>query len=369
MKSIHRFVHAITITILMLCFGLCADVFAKSKDLILVIDTSLSMAGHNGKNIMPLVRQSLPKFIDQLNVNDSLTLVTFDTYAKIYPTVAIKHKSNKDILNTYISMLEATGKWTYTMKMINAVFDKARQLQTENPDNEQVIIIITDAIDDPPPAARGHRYDIKTIAQQYSGSEWFVFFVNLGQVKEDAHLAKVQKEVKESVSQYTKVIDAGDSIEKVITQDLKQNIDEMVKVKAIDTRPFYMHPLFIIFTAIVLLIILFLILKRLAELKVKGALDYWNNELLEPMTEKVNLTAKNARTITVGKDRRNNICIRDLNVRHSVQFKAVRVDSAVRCCIIAPENTVEFINRDAGEILNDGDIFKIGNYTFRYFVA
>ena len=366
MKAKYTLFHLIIV--FALCIGLCnAGAFAKSKDLLLVIDTSLSMAGYGGKNIMPLVKQSLPKFIDQLDDNDSLTLITFDTEVKIYPTVYIKHKSNKDILNKYISMVEAGGKWTYTMAMMTAVFDKAKKLQAEDPDREQVIIIITDAIDDPPPYAREHRYDVKKIAKQYSGNEWFIFFVNLGQMQKDSHIAKVQKEVKESISQYTKVIDAREGVDKIITQDLKKDIDTMAKVKEINTRPFYMHPLFIIILAIALLIVLLLLLRRVAQLKVKGALEYWNNELLEPTIEKVNLTAKNSRTISIGKDSHNLIRIHDFSFRTPILLKAVWFDKAVKCQLIAPENAVQFVNRDAGDILNDGDIFKIANYTFKYY--
>ena len=356
------------IIVFTICVGLCnTSVFAKSKDLILVIDTSLSMAGYGGKNIMPLVKKSLPQFIDQLDDNDSITLVTFDTEVKMYPTVYIKHKSNKEILNKYISMVEAGGKWTYTMAMITAVFDKAKKLQAENPDREQVIIIITDAIDDPPPHALQHRYDVKKIAKQYSGNEWFIFFVNLGQIQKDSHLAKVQKDIKENISQYTKVIDAKESFDKVITQDLKKDIDAMAKVKEINTRPFYMHPLFVILLAIALLIVLLLLLRRASQLKVKGSLEYWNNELLDPNVEKVNLTAKNSRTITIGKDSHNLIRIHDLALRTPIVLKATNVEGKVKCQLIAPENTVQFVNRDAGDILNDGDMFKIANFTFKYY--
>jgi len=348
--------------------GLCyADGYAKSRDLVLVIDTSLSMAGYGGKNIMPLVKQSLPKFIEQLDENDSFTLITFSTDVTIYPTVYIKHKSNKDILNKYISMVEASGKWTYTMAMINAAFDKAKQLQMEDPDREQVIIIITDAIDDPPPDARKYHYNIKNIARQYSGSEWFVFFVNLGQIQKDSRLAKIQKEVKENISPYTKVIDAQESVDKIIVKDLKKDIDTMAKIKEIHSRPLYMHPLFIIIVAIVLLIILFMVLRRAAQLKVKGALEYWNNELLEPLIEKANLTAKNSRIITIGSDTHNMIRIHDLAIREPLMLKAIRKGKVVKCQLLAPENVVQFVNRDAGDILNDGDIFKVNNYTFKYY--
>lgn len=371
MKAIEKFFHYAVV--LALCIGLYnGGVFAKSKDLLLVIDTSLSMAGYGGagyssKNIMDRVKQSLPKFIDQLDKDDTLTLVTFDTEVKIYPTVNIKHKSNKEILNKYISMIEAGGKWTYTMAMMTVVFEKAKQLHEQDADREQVIIVITDAIDDPPPYAREHRYDVKKIAKQYSGNEWFIFFVNLGQMQKDSHIAKVQKEVKESISQYTKVIDARDGLDKVITQDLKKDIDTMAKVKEINTRPFYMHPLFFIIVAIVLLNVLLLLLRRVAQLKVRGALEYWNNELLEPTIEKVNLTAKNSRTISIGKDSHNFIRIHDFASRTPILLKAIWFDKTVKCQLIAPENAVQFVNRDAGDILNDGDIFKIANYTFKYY--
>jgi len=110
-----------------------------------------------------------------------------------------------------------------------------------------------------------------------------------------------------------------------------------------------------------------MVLRRAAQLKVKGALEYWNNELLEPSIEKANLTAKNSRTITIGSDTHNMIRIHDLAIREPIMLKAVRKDKVVKCQLLAPENVVQFVNRDAGNILNDGDIFKINNYTFKYY--
>ncbi|HQP47371.1 MAG TPA: VWA domain-containing protein, partial [Spirochaetota bacterium] len=97
---------------------------AGGKDMILVLDTSLSMIGKGGggKNIFPKVKDSLGKFISKLEEGDTLTVMTFDTGVTTYPTVKITGDNDKDIVKQYVSLVEAKGQWTHTMKMMKTVF-------------------------------------------------------------------------------------------------------------------------------------------------------------------------------------------------------------------------------------------------------
>ena len=38
----------------------------------------------------------------------------------------------------------------------------------------------------------------------------------------------------------------------------------------------------------------------------------------------------------------------------------------IKMAIVSGGNSMEFINRDVGKFLVDGDIFKVNNYTFKY---
>ena len=125
----------------------------KSKNIVLVLDTSMSMVGQaGGRDILGKVKKSIMEYIDQsVEDGDRVTFVTFDTDARIYPTVLVDDDNDRDILKKYITMTEAAGLWTYTYKMIYKVFQAAEKLEKEEDGRNTEIVIMTDAIDDPPP--------------------------------------------------------------------------------------------------------------------------------------------------------------------------------------------------------------------------
>ena len=81
----------------------------EQKDMILVLDTSLSMIGSGGRNIMAGVKEGLDKFIDQLEVPSSLSRHR----SKLYPIVYIHDKNDKDILK---NMSLGRGERTLTLR-------------------------------------------------------------------------------------------------------------------------------------------------------------------------------------------------------------------------------------------------------------
>jgi len=122
---------AILLLLLVAQFTLATkDTMARqSKDIILVLDTSMSMIGRaGGKDILEKVKRSINDYIDQVGDGDRVTFVTFESDVKIYPTVLVDDDNDRDIIKKYISMTEATGLWTYTHKMIMKVFDEAEKL-------------------------------------------------------------------------------------------------------------------------------------------------------------------------------------------------------------------------------------------------
>ncbi|HPG52628.1 MAG TPA: VWA domain-containing protein, partial [Spirochaetota bacterium] len=132
--------------------GLSDAAARQSKDIILVLDTSLSMVGQAGaQNILDKVKRSIGDYIGQVEEGDRVTFMTFDVDTRIYPTVLINDENDRDILKKYITMTEATGLWTYTYKMIVKVIETADSLEKEKDGRQTEIVIMTDAIDDPPP--------------------------------------------------------------------------------------------------------------------------------------------------------------------------------------------------------------------------
>ena len=76
---------------------------AANKDVILVLDTSLSMVGYQGKNIFESVKGSVDSYLDTLQDGDRVTFVTFDEDVKAYPQVLIDDQNDRDIVKKYIS--------------------------------------------------------------------------------------------------------------------------------------------------------------------------------------------------------------------------------------------------------------------------
>jgi Mg-chelatase subunit ChlD len=69
-----------------------------NKDVILVLDTSLSMVGYQGRNIMDDVKRSVYTYIDSLQDGDRVTFVTFDEDLKVYPQIVIDDQNDRDIV-------------------------------------------------------------------------------------------------------------------------------------------------------------------------------------------------------------------------------------------------------------------------------
>ncbi|MFH0974149.1 MAG: vWA domain-containing protein [Spirochaetota bacterium] len=362
---------------------------SNEKDLILIVDTSLTMAGYGtgSSNILPQVKKSLPQFIEQLDSDDSITLITFDTDIKIYPTIYIDDKKNKDSLIEYIKNIKATGAWTYTSQMMKTAFQKAQELEAKNKKRQQVIVIMTDAIDDPPPGKRADRLNIKQIGKNYKDKDWFIFFVNFGEaLKSNPQLAKMQKELTADVTKYTKVIEtnAGQAkktdkmtgkttlytgekgIQKSIEKDLSENIKNMEDKK--DGKGGFPYKILIIALLIIAIVLAVLYyFKNYSKLRVTGKLEYWDHTMISPYFEKFDLTKQDAKEILVGTKTSCNLTIRDIEITDPFKITAIKVNGEVKNALQAGKGyAIEYANRDPEGYLKNGDMFKIANYTFKY---
>ncbi|HPF06325.1 MAG TPA: VWA domain-containing protein [Spirochaetota bacterium] len=340
-----------------------------NKDVVLVLDTSLSMIGYQGRNIMDDVKKSVYTYIDSLQDGDRVTFVTFDEDVKIYPQVVIDDQNDRDIVKKYISVTEAKGQWTYTLKMLQTVFGIADTLTKENQEQTKVnprnvvIVIMTDGLDDPPPAKSSKRFDLKKIAEQYSGNDWWIYLVNLAEMEKSKEISAAHQKLKDElskISENTTFID-GQNPDKAINEDLQRDIEQKEWSQFKKILPF------IILLLLLVLIIALVIMKRASGVKVKGSLDYWNHELLKPDVLNVSLTALNMKSIPVGRAVTVGMRIREFESRNIFTLKAVREKGVIRIKIIPDEGLeVGFKNKDFDGYLNDGDIFSGSNFSFRY---
>jgi hypothetical protein len=360
---------AVAILVSFFCQGFAYSAAKVNKDVILVLDTSLSMVGYQGRNIFEDVKVSVYKYIDSLQDGDRVTFVTFDEDLKIFPTVVLDDKNDRDIVKKYISVTEAKGQWTFTLKMLKAVFALAdtitKQNQKENPVNPRnvVIVIMSDGLDDPPPANSKDTFNLKKIAEQYSGNDWGIYIGNLAEMQKSKEISAAQQALKEELSKVSEntAIIGGENPDKAINEDLKKDVEEKEWQQVVKLLP-YLAAIFLI-----VLIIVILLLRRSAGTKISGVLEYWNHELLKPEVHSVNLAGYNMKLIAIGRHPDSVLRIRDFEARGMFYLKAVREKGVIRIKISHDEGLeIFFKNKESDGYVNNGDIFAVSNYSFRY---
>ncbi|HOD15461.1 MAG TPA: VWA domain-containing protein [Spirochaetota bacterium] len=344
--------------------GLSDAAARQSKDIILVLDTSLSMVGQAGaQNILDKVKRSIGDYIGQVEEGDRVTFMTFDVDTRIYPTVLINDENDRDILKKYITMTEATGLWTYTYKMIVKVIETADSLEKEKDGRQTEIVIMTDAIDDPPPGDM-KKFDIHALMDKAGKKkDWWIYVLSFTNLKNsDAVKQRLGADLG-MISDKVKIIEAGEP------EKGKRALIESEQQREAESRNIII-PIIIVGAAILLILAILFFVKRLSELKAAGRLEYWNNEVIEPYTQNFDLARRPSREVVIGKGLGCVLNIRDIVIKKPFSIKAIRHEGAVRMQIIGNESAVvEMVNRQADGLLLDGDIFKVGNYTFKYFQA
>jgi uncharacterized protein YegL len=339
---------------------------ASNKDVILVLDTSLSMRGYgtNSKDIFESVKNSINVYIDtQLQDGDKVTFVTFDEEVKVFPRIMLDDQNDKDILKKYISVTEAHGAWTHMLIMLQQVFAIAKNLTDENAAGDKrdvVIVIMTDGLDDPPPGKE--TFTLKSVAEQYQGNDWWIYVVNLSEMEKTGKISASLQQFSDNlktVSDNTMILDGSDP-NKAINEDMKADMEkrELVQQKVI--------PAIAIILALAILIGLFIYL-RLKKLQIKGSLEYWNHELLKPEVFRVDLAPLGAREIIVGRVLGCNVKIRDYESRIPFSLKAKSQKGDIVLLLShAGDLEVGFKNKEYDGFVNNGDIFTASNFSFRY---
>lgn len=328
------------------------------KHRIIVLDTSLSMIGKGGENIMPQVKESLVRFVDKFNVGDSFTFVTFDSEVEFYPTVDIQNDSDKEIIKKYISMVEAKGLWTFTMQMFGDVLKKANELELADSTKKVEIIVLTDALDDPPPAQRKKGLDIKEISKGYSAQDWFIYLVNLSDLKNSDQMKEIVGVIPD-----IKVVDAQDGVDPLSTiPDNSESLD----------TPKSQSPLarlwgFILVPFLLLLIIAIVYFKHISDIKLIGYLDYKNYSVLSATYDTVNLQRFASRSISIGRDSLCELRIPDFEHNRPVILEARSVKGSIQVFVNSERGSkVEYLENKNDQFLTSGTKFRAGGYDFVY---
>lgn len=345
------------VLLLFLACSVGETVYSREKqDVILVLDTSMSMIGYGGRNIMSDVKKSVYTYIDNLEDGDRVTFIIFDSDVRIYPTVLLDDANDRDIIKKYISVTPVEGKWTHTNLMLDRVFNQAEELQKDGQDRQLVIVVMTDGIDDPPPAAND-KMNIADIASKYEGKDWWIFLVDYQSLKEaQQNRDKLKGDLSKVGTTY--IVDGSgapdDAMNQVIAQE-KSN---------------HAFPIALLVAIIVILLVLAIIyyMKRQAQLKVRGTFEYWNNDMIKPYLEKFEMTKYQLKEIQIGNQHGSQLRLREFESKEPFRVLAVRnKKNEIKVQLkLGTATSVEFINGERKEFLESGDTFRIANYSFRY---
>jgi hypothetical protein len=338
----------------------------QSKNIILALDTSMSMVGQaGGKNIFENVKKSIIDYIDK-NVQDGdrFVYVTFDTDAKIYPPVLVDDDNDRDILKKYISMTQATGLWTNTYKMIYRIFEEAEKLEKEKKGRKTEIVIMTDAIDDPAPG-EAKKFNLVEFAQKYGKkADVWVYILSFTNMEN----SEAAKKLGVSVGQVTEKVKIIETKEP--QKGKEQLVEEQKRSEPYSLGSKFLIPLICAIAVILLLLGIIYLIKNASTLKISGRLEYWNNEMIAPYIQHFDLSKRPAKEATIGKGFGHTVNVRDINIKEPLAIKAVKRGSAIHMMVIGgKDTTIEMVNREPDNILQNGDIFRAGNYTFKYFTG
>jgi cell division septal protein FtsQ len=193
------------------------------------------------------------------------------------------------------------------------------------------------------------------------GKEWYVYLVNFGDMKKNERFKEVQAELQRTMTKHVELIEGGKSPGGAVAE-VQQTIEQQRQ----RDRIFSVRTLIIVIVVILLVILIIALISIISKIKVNGALEYYNYKLLDPYVNVINLGRYGRKEIFIGRTK-SDVNLRDFEGAKPFAIKAARVKGKVVNRLLLPEGlSVEFVNREAGEYLNDGDIFKVANYSFKF---
>ena len=339
-----------------------------NNDIILVLDTSMSMVGHPGRDIFEQVKNSIYWFIDnRVKDGDRIYFMTFDQDVRMYPEILIDDQNDRDIVKKYISIVEAKGQWTYTLKMLNNVFALADKLTQENSESKAksnrkvAIFIMSDGLDDPPPARLRDKIQLKDVTDKYQGrgDDWWIYISSFQDLQKSKKLSDSYENFKKELGKISGNIRFTDDPNP--NKALEEQFPQENKTSGILKL--------ILFGILILLLLAGLIwlLARLFKKEIPGRFEYWNHELLRPDVYSVNIGVYQKRELLFGRTIDCLVRIKEYESRHPIKLRAVKKDGKIILKITPSGNLeINFQNREADGYLLDGDVFSASNITFKY---
>jgi len=154
-------------------------------DLVLIVDTSHTMAGKaGGQNVFPDVKKVLKELVDACNAGDNVVLISYSATATSQPTALIYDRQDKLAIHRQIDALVAEGDWTYTALAIQRGLAEAKRLDdAQGADKHtKVVVLLTDGLNNPPRQIRGTSAEVllDDVTRHMQGMPWFVWQIQLG---------------------------------------------------------------------------------------------------------------------------------------------------------------------------------------------
>ena len=160
-----------------------ADLDAKKRDLIVILDVSGSMEDENKfANVKNYLDREV---IDKLLKNgDDFTLVLFGTTAREQFTRSINSDADRAALKADLQRLDTSDNYTD----IGIALEKAAEIieKPEKAETRRVIIFITDGLNAPPPGSKYRGADIsvderfRSLGERISRGSWFCYIIGIG---------------------------------------------------------------------------------------------------------------------------------------------------------------------------------------------
>jgi len=364
-------------------------------DLILIVDTSATMAGKaGGQNIFPEVKRVLKELIGSTQPGDNVVLIPYEATVQAYPTTLINDERDKQRLKVLVDRLSAQGKWTYTAAAIEAGLAEAKRLEDAQGASQhtKAVVLLTDGINDPPPEVRGTAAEVRLedVARRFAGMPWFVWQVQLGpqldesvdrafrgrlpnynavqrpatrlhqvreQVLKEVAAERERQQAKEEARR--KQQDAAEAEARKKAEEAARRQREAAERRARTRR--LLAPLGLVGGAVVLLLAVWVWHRRRP--RPHGTLAYWRKgepprsfDLSAPGRLRLRIDGPGSDLVLAGLD------------AQGATVSAERVEGEILCVIEADEGvSMQFRGNPVGRLeLHDLDEFQLGDYTLRY---
>jgi hypothetical protein len=146
---------AVPIVPLVLLWLSCFCAFSAEQsagiNVIYVLDVSASM---NRGGLFENIKSRLKQLVDERDVGDRVTLLTFGEEVSKIIDVEIRNRRDIEEIKGVIGSLKANGPWTWMSQAFQRTRDMAADVETKQPGKRIAIYLLTDCENDPPPTVK-----------------------------------------------------------------------------------------------------------------------------------------------------------------------------------------------------------------------